>query len=130
VVAERCDSRAWETLPLALNPEGCIFRAHALSALGRATRRWELHYVSPSPTGINLAVQAGLALTVKTPRSVPKGCRIVGAAEGLPPLDQVEVELHRRPAPSGEALAAFCQELERLVGGHAGVATPQPHLAP
>lgn len=129
VVAEQCDVHAWKTLPLALNPEGCIFRAHALSALGRAARRWELHYVSPSPTGINLAVQAGLALTVKTPRSVPRGCRLVGEAEGLPPLDQVEVELHRRPGQPSQALDAFCGELERLVCGHGGVAAPQPRGA-
>ncbi|WP_163575482.1 LysR family transcriptional regulator [Halomonas faecis] len=129
VVAEHCDVLAWETLPLALNPEGCIFRAHALSALGRAARRWELHYVSPSPTGINLAVQAGLAATIKTPRSVPKGCRIVGETEGLPPLDQVEVELHRRSDAPSEALEAFCRELQRLVCGHDGVAAPQPQAS-
>ncbi|WP_240454196.1 LysR family transcriptional regulator [Halomonas sp. NO4] len=129
VVAEQCDVRAWKTLPLALNPEGCIFRAHALSALGRTERLWELHYVSPSPTGINLAVQAGLAATIKTPRSVPKGCRIVGEAEGLPPLDQVEVELHRRTGQPSEALEAFCRELEQLVCGHDGVAAPQPLTA-
>ncbi|WP_043513848.1 LysR family transcriptional regulator [Halomonas sp. BC04] len=115
VVAENRNLDDWKMLPLALNPEGCIFRAHALSALGRETQHWELRYVSQSPTGINLPVQAGLAMTVKTPRSVPKGCRIVGEAEGLPALGQVEIELHRRPGHTSEALAAFCQELEHIV---------------
>ncbi|MGM0537497.1 MAG: LysR family transcriptional regulator [Pseudomonadota bacterium] len=126
VVAEDVSPASWETLPLALNPEGCIFRAHALSALGREERRWDVHYSSQSPTGINLPVQAGLAMTVKTPRSVPEGCRIVSEAEGLPPLGQVEIELHRRPGHTSEALEAFCEELEHLVIDHDDVAAPGP----
>ncbi|WP_254275270.1 LysR family transcriptional regulator [Halomonas sp. 3H] len=126
VVAEDRRPEEWELLPLALNPEGCIFRAHALSALGREARRWEMRYVSQSPTGINLPVQAGLAMTVKTPRSVPEGCRIVGEEEGLPPLGRVEIELHRRPGHTSEALEAFCQELEAMVTGNETVASPRP----
>ncbi|MFC2992898.1 LysR family transcriptional regulator [Halomonas tibetensis] len=116
----------WEVLPLALNPEGCIFRAHALASLGRTKRRWQLRYVSQSPTGINLPVQAGLAMTVKTPRSVPEGCRIIGEEEGLPPLGQVEIELHRRPGHTSEALEAFCQEIEAIVTENEAVASPRP----
>ncbi|MFO7646646.1 MAG: LysR family transcriptional regulator, partial [Halomonas campaniensis] len=63
---------------------------------------------------------------VKTPRSVPEGCRIVGEDEGLPPLGQVEIELHRRPGHTSEALEAFCQELERLVTHNDAVASPEP----
>ncbi len=126
VAAEHVEPARWAELPLALNPEGCIFRAHALAALGRDQRRWRLGYVSPSPTGINLPVQSGLAVTVKTPRSVPAGCRIVGDEEGLPALGQVEVELHRRPGHTSEALEAFCQELEAIVTENETVATPPP----
>ncbi|MBD3896303.1 LysR family transcriptional regulator [Halomonas sp. ML-15] len=115
VVAEQTRLDAWETLPLALNPEGCIFRAHAFAALGREDRRWDVRYSSQSPTGINLPVQAGLALTVKTPRSVPEGCRIIGRDEGLPDLGHVEIELHRAPGHASEALNAFCDELEQIV---------------
>ncbi|MFO8044484.1 MAG: LysR substrate-binding domain-containing protein, partial [Halomonas sp.] len=126
VAAADVGTESWEVLPLALNPEGCIFRAHALASLGRTTRRWQLRYVSQSPTGINLPVQAGLAITVKTPRSVPEGCRIIGEEEGLPPLSQVEIELHRRPGHTSEALAAFCQELEAIVTENEAVASPRP----
>ena len=126
IAADDSQLHPWDILPLALNPEGCIFRAHALSALGRIERRWELRYTSQSPTAINLPVQAGLAITVKTPRSVPEGCRIVGEEEGLPPLGQVEIELHRRPGHTSEALKAFCQELESIVTGSDAVASPKP----
>ncbi|GED23501.1 LysR family transcriptional regulator [Halomonas halmophila] len=125
VVAEHCRLEDWQTIPLALNPEGCVFRAHALSALGRAEQPWEIHYSSQSPTGINLPVQAGLAMTVKTPRSVPAGCRIVGQAEGLPALGQVEIEMHCRPGHTSEALEAFCEELERIITQNDDVSVPE-----
>jgi DNA-binding transcriptional LysR family regulator len=105
----------WDTLPLALNPEGCIFRAHAVAALGRAGLHWNVRYTSYSPTGVNLPVQAGMALTIKTPRSVPRGCRPVPAEFGLPELGQVEVEIHRSPTHLSEAYEAFCQTLEATV---------------
>ncbi|EPC03691.1 hypothetical protein L861_19345 [Litchfieldella anticariensis FP35 = DSM 16096] len=117
VVATDKSPLDWETLPLALNPEGCIFRAHAFAALGRADRGWDVRYSSQSPTGINLPVQAGLALTVKTPRSVPEGCRIVSEDEGLPPLGHVEIEMHRAPGHSSEAFTTFCNALETIVTG-------------
>ncbi|MBZ9537820.1 LysR family transcriptional regulator [Modicisalibacter tunisiensis] len=114
-VADSVDLAEWTHLPLALNPEGCIFRAHAFAALGRASRSWDVRYTSPSPTGVNVAVQSGLALTVKTPRSVPAGCRIVDAGEGLPELGHVEIEIHRSPGQMGEAFDAFCTALSRTV---------------
>jgi len=118
------DDRApgdWDTLPLALNPEGCIFRAHAFAALGRAGRRWDVRYTSRSPTGVNLAVQSGLALTVKTPRSVPPGCRAVDPDEGLPELGQIEIELHRAPGQLSDAFESFCTSLEQIVKAHRGL---------
>lgn len=122
VIAEHASIEQWQILPLALNPEGCIFRAHALSALGREEKRWELRYVSQSPTGINVPVQNGLAVTIKTPRSVPTGCRVVSEEEGLPHLGHVEIELHQRPGHSSEAFQTFCQALEGVVAEHDSIA--------
>lgn len=115
VMRKGCSFDQWDKLPLALNPDGCIFRAHALAALSRARLRWNLCYTSPSPTGVNVAVQSGLALTVKTPRSVPAGCRAVEAAEGLPALGHVDVELHRAPGRTTEAFESFCARLTEVV---------------
>jgi len=111
-------------LPLALNPDGCIFRAHALAAIGRTGRRWREPYVSQSPTGINVPVQAGLAITVKTPRSVPTGCCDVGGRFDLPALGLVEIELHVSPARISDAF----QDLVSLVETHcrAGAKWPDP----
>jgi len=90
-------------LPLALNPDGCLVRAHALAAGGRIGRAWREPYVSQSPTGINIPVRSGLAITVKTPRSLPPECCDVGARFGLPSLGLAEIEMHVSPAQIGEA---------------------------
>ena len=104
-----------QPLPLALNPEGCIYRANALSALARVQRPWRLVYVSSSPTGINVAVESGLAVTVKAARSVPEGCRVLDGESGIPPLPPVEIELHRSVTAFAEAADEFVQLLLQAV---------------
>lgn len=102
-------------LPLALNPEGCIYRAFGLSALARIQRRWNVVYLSPNPTGINLALEAGMAVTIKASRSVPDGCRILDGETGIPPLPPVEIELHRAATAFTEAADGFVRLLLREV---------------
>lgn len=103
-------------LPLALNPEGCLFRAHALAALGRRGRHWREPFISKSPTGINLPVQSGLAVTVKTPRSLPPGCSDMGARLGLPALGLAEIEMHSSPARIGRAFRDLVVLVEATCG--------------
>ncbi|MGD8710358.1 MAG: LysR family transcriptional regulator, partial [Ectothiorhodospiraceae bacterium] len=110
-----------EPLPMAVNPEGCTYRAQAFSALSRAGRDWRVVYTSQNPTGINLAVQAGLAATVKTPRSVPEGCRVLDAADGLPELPSVDIELHRAPGVLPAAADDFREALLQAIGHTEGV---------
>lgn len=49
-------------LLLALNPEGCIFRAHTLAALDCAAPGWREPYLSTSPTTLNIPAQIGDAV--------------------------------------------------------------------
>jgi len=125
VMAEHRSPDDWDVLPLALNPEGCVFRAHAVSELGRAGYRWNVRYTSYSPNGVNLPVQSGLAMTIKTPRSIPAGCRIVPEDAGLPALGQVEVEIHRTPGHTSEAYETFCDTLSAIVTGTESLETPE-----
>ncbi len=103
---------ATQPLPLALNPEGCVYRARALDALAAAGRDWELAFTSGSPVGINVAVASGLAVTVKALRSVPADCRVLGSADGLPDLCEIEVVLQRAAtalAPEADAFEHILQ---------------------
>ncbi len=96
-----------EALPLAVNPAGCIYRSYALTALGGIQRPWRIAYVSSSPAGINLALEANMAVSVKAGRSVPAYCRVLDGEAGIPALPQVDVELHRSPTALSEVTDGF-----------------------
>jgi DNA-binding transcriptional LysR family regulator len=102
-------------LPLAFNPEGCAFRARALEALTRQDRPWRIRYESQNPTGLNVAVAAGQALTVKAARSVPPRCFVPGPEAKLPDLSPALVNLHRAPTAMTPAHEAFADLLVEAV---------------
>ena len=82
-------------LPLALFPEGCVFREHALAALDASGTAWRVAYCSQSFAGGRLAVSGGLAVTVLAQSMVPPEWRTYGAEEGFPSLPEFEIALHR-----------------------------------
>jgi DNA-binding transcriptional LysR family regulator len=77
-------------LPLILFPEGCVFRAQALSALEASGRLWRLAYVCPSFQSVHAAIRSGLGIG-----ALPAGVAIRDLidldGEGLPPLGDVEL---------------------------------------
>ncbi|MGG5888675.1 LysR substrate-binding domain-containing protein [Falsiroseomonas sp. HC035] len=75
-------------LPLALLPEGCMFRERALRALARAGLPFEAVFTCDSLLGLAAAAQAGFALTVLGRSGFPDGLREVA---GLPELGVVEM---------------------------------------
>jgi DNA-binding transcriptional LysR family regulator len=75
-------------LPLAMLPQGCMFRERALAALARAGIASDIVYVSASLLGVAAAAQAGFAVTVLGAEGLPDG---VGVLEGLPPLGTAEM---------------------------------------
>ena len=102
-------------LPLALFPDGCVFRAHALAALDAKSIPWRIAYTSQSFAGGKLAVSGGLALTVMTQSMVPGEWRTFGAEEHLPPLPEVEIALHRAPGKLAHAVKLLEEQLTESV---------------
>lgn len=82
-------------LSLALFPEGCVFRAHALAALDASAIPWRIAYTSQSFAGGKLAVSGGLALTVMAQSMVPVDWQVFGKEDGLPALPEFEIALHK-----------------------------------
>lgn len=82
-------------LPLALYPEGCVFRAHALAALDAHAIPWRIAYTSQSFAAGKLSVSGGLALTVMAQSMVPQDWRTFDKSDGLPALPEFEVALHK-----------------------------------
>ncbi len=92
-----------EPLPLALAHPGCTWRRAALEALGRAGRQARVTYNSATQTGCFAVALAGLAITVSTPTRLPPGLVWLGAAEGLPEMASMGIELHRGELPDEPA---------------------------
>jgi DNA-binding transcriptional LysR family regulator len=60
-------------LPIAMLPQGCMFRDRALAALARAGLAFEVVFTSASLPGVAAAAQAGLAATVLGRTGLPPG---------------------------------------------------------
>jgi DNA-binding transcriptional LysR family regulator len=74
-------------LPLILADEPSIFRKIALEALEKSGRKdWHINYLAPTLVGIKAAVRAGLGITARSTEFLGADMRVLGEAEGLPPL--------------------------------------------
>lgn len=107
VAAEQAAPEEETPLPLVLSPQPCVYRRRALSALEGVGRAWRIAYTSPSLSGAQAAVMAGLGVTALPRDMVPGHMRVLGPDHDLPPLEDTAMVLRRRPnlTPAGERLA-------------------------
>jgi DNA-binding transcriptional LysR family regulator len=114
------------SVPLAVYAEGCAFRANAVRALAVAGRPWQVVYTSQSPRGIGIAIESGQAVGVTAQRLVPPGWRVLGAAEGFPPIEPAALMFWRSSQCREPALDALVEILWRQLGPSALLAHPLP----
>jgi DNA-binding transcriptional LysR family regulator len=86
--------RNLDPLPVALYPNGCLFRDWAISALHRTARRWRIAFISHSLAAVEAIAAQGLAVTVVKEGTFPRSLRVLGAEDGLPALPTAEIRLH------------------------------------
>ncbi|MEB6334634.1 LysR family transcriptional regulator [Serratia rhizosphaerae] len=102
-------------VPLAVFPLNGLYRDQLCQALDNLGRRWRIGYSSASLAALTAASAAGLGVTL-----LPAGCRlpshrVLGEAEGLPPVNDFELALYYRdsaPAAAGalaQRLTTFCR---------------------
>src|SRR6516225_3022674 len=84
-----------DPLPVALYPQGCLFRTWAMEALDKAKRRWRLAFVSHSLTATESIAAQGLAVTVVKAGTFPAKLRPLSRRDGMPPLPAADICLHR-----------------------------------
>ncbi len=84
-----------DPVPLALFHPPCRFRSWAIGALADAGRSYRVNYSSVSFTGIETAVRAGLAVAAIPRSNVSPGLRILGEADGFPPLPDYAMAMRR-----------------------------------
>lgn len=94
-------------IPLALLPEGSVYRERALEALSRAQRRWQIVSISDSLAGLQAALFAGLAIAVFPRCALAPGMRRLGQRESLPTLPALDLVLLRRQPEMSEAVTHF-----------------------
>ncbi len=75
-------------LPIAMLPQGCMFRDRALTALARAGMAFEVVFTSASLPGVAAAAQAGFAATVLGRAGLPPGLEVL---PGLPDCGTAEM---------------------------------------
>ncbi|WP_076860487.1 LysR substrate-binding domain-containing protein [Bradyrhizobium mercantei] len=84
-----------DPLPVALYPQGCLFRSWAMQALDEANRPWRLAFVSHSLSAVEAIAAQGLAITVVKSGTFPPALRRLTARDGMPRLPRAEIRLHR-----------------------------------
>jgi DNA-binding transcriptional LysR family regulator len=96
-----------EPLPVALYPQGCLFRKWAIDALDAARRPWRLAFVSHSLAAVEAVAAQGLAVTVVKAGTFPPKLRLLSEREGMPRLPAADICLHRATnlSPAGALLA-------------------------
>lgn len=83
-----------QAMPLVLHDEPSLFRTLALDALERAGCPSVVNFISPSLSGIRAAVRAGLGITARSVEMLSSDFRVLGKADGLPPLPDVSFYLY------------------------------------
>ncbi|MBC7199042.1 LysR substrate-binding domain-containing protein [Stutzerimonas balearica] len=104
------DLQQQRPIPLAMFNSGCFCRAWVCNALEAAEIDYRIAYTSPSLSAIMALVGAGLAVTAQLQSLIPTDLRILGEAEGLPPLPLSSIVLLRNAqtqSPVTEALAEY-----------------------
>lgn len=86
-----------DPLPVALYPQGCLFRSWAMQALDEASRPWRLAFVSHSLSAVEAIAAQGLAVTVVKSGTFPPTLRRLTTRDGMPRLPRAEIRLHRAP---------------------------------
>jgi DNA-binding transcriptional LysR family regulator len=109
-----------EPLDLALYPLPCLFRRAGAEALDRAGIRWRVAYTTGSLQSLWAGVAGGLGITLRTAAGLPSTLRVLGEAQGLPPLPSVELCLHARGTGGGPALNGLARVVVESLAANLG----------
>nr|WP_042996392.1 LysR substrate-binding domain-containing protein [Bordetella bronchiseptica] len=86
-----------KALPLILADGSSIYREMALAALEQHHIRWTVTRIVPDLVGIKAAIRAGLGVTPRSIDLLAPDMRMLGEADGLPPLPEMTYHLWIRP---------------------------------
>ncbi len=105
------DVWARDPLPIAVYEEASLGRRSALQALALQGRPYKVVYNSSNLAGQIAAVESGLAIAALTQCSAPAHLQVLGAAQGLGPLQPMEVAVYRSQASKGSKAVDSLQQM-------------------
>src|SRR5882757_4108548 len=103
-----------DPVPLAVFPQGCLYRNRAIHALEAAGRAWHIAYTSPNFSGVQAAVSAGLGISILPDVAMLADHHVLTAKDGFPTITNTELVLVAPPNASpatrrlADLLAEFC----------------------
>lgn len=101
-----------EPIPLALFPQGCVYRQRALAGLDQARRRWRIAFGSHSLSGIQAALSSGLGISVLPTTALLPEHRICEGLPALPPTELALLSASSSPsAVQRQLLDTLCESL-------------------
>jgi DNA-binding transcriptional LysR family regulator len=102
--AEDGSAHRRDPLPVAMLPDGNLYRRHALNALDARDRKWRIACVSESIAGLQAMALSDSAVIVLAQSVEVRGLRQFDESDGLPALPEVDLALwHRQQGWSAAA---------------------------
>lgn len=87
------EHRLEQAVPLAVFPQGCLYRERAVRAIEAREGTWYIAYTSASLTGVLAAVSSGLAVTLLARTAVPPNLAVLNGYAAFPDVDPTELSL-------------------------------------
>ncbi|HHK5725848.1 transcriptional regulator LrhA [Serratia ureilytica] len=109
--------QAGEPIPLVVMDEPSPFRSLAIKQLDEAGIPWRIAYVASTLSAVRAACKAGLGVTARPIEMMSPDLRVLGAAEGLPPLPDTQYALCTNAQCSNELAMAIFSAMQ---GGNDG----------
>ncbi|RXF73585.1 LysR substrate-binding domain-containing protein [Hansschlegelia zhihuaiae] len=111
------DAHRRDPVPLAMLPEGNLYRDLALAALNDAGVRWRIACVSESIAGLQAMALADAAVITLSESVHAIGLRRLPPSLGLPALPAVDIMLWKRSRGLSNAAGHFARHIAVGVGG-------------
>jgi DNA-binding transcriptional LysR family regulator len=103
-------------LPLAVLPQGSVYRQVAIDALNGAGLPWTIRSICDSFAGLQAAVNAGIAVSVFPRCTITPNVRALSKSDGLPELSPIELVLHRKEKGVSDAAEQLARYIARELG--------------
>ena len=103
-------------VPLALLPQGSVYRQIAIDALNTADIPWTLRSICDSFAGLQAAVLSGIAVSIFPRCTITPNIRVLSKGDGLPELPSIEMVLHRKEQGISEAAEQLARYIARELG--------------